>query len=225
MNKECDITQDLLFGYTDETLNVGSKEFVEEHLKKCENCKKIYDEIKNDKSNENEEAEVDYLKKIRKNNRKNIIVVGVITILAIFLLISIIAFVNYARKANKLEIFVSDNITEEQIENIKKMIKEKDNNANIIKKSKEDALQEIRDKLDKPELLDGYQGDNNIFPASLIVETKFYKTKEIKEFIEDVEGVKSIVKVNANPYMLLLGEIYTKYFKNEKYVIQIENFN
>ena len=47
--KECDIVQDLLFGYNDETLKEGSKEFVENHLKECEKCKKIYEEIKDDK--------------------------------------------------------------------------------------------------------------------------------------------------------------------------------
>lgn len=52
MNRDCDITQDLLFGYNDETLNFGSKEFVENHLKTCENCKKIYEEIKKDKDPE-----------------------------------------------------------------------------------------------------------------------------------------------------------------------------
>ena len=67
--KECDIVQDLLFGYNDETLKEGSKEFVENHLKECEKCKKIYEEIKDDKE-EIDNIEIDYLKKINKKGKK-----------------------------------------------------------------------------------------------------------------------------------------------------------
>ena len=42
MKNECDIVQDLLFSYKDGCLKQGSKEFVEKHLKKCDNCSKVY---------------------------------------------------------------------------------------------------------------------------------------------------------------------------------------
>ena len=35
---ECEIVQDLLLGYVDETLNKESKKLVEKHLIECENC-------------------------------------------------------------------------------------------------------------------------------------------------------------------------------------------
>ena len=40
MRNECDIVEDLLFSYNDGVLSNFSKELVDEHLKKCERCKK-----------------------------------------------------------------------------------------------------------------------------------------------------------------------------------------
>ena len=225
MNRDCDITQDLLFGYNDETLNFGSKEFVENHLKTCENCKKIYEEIKKDKDPEMNNEEIDFLKKIKNKNKKNLILTVIITVLAIFLFITIIAFVNYANKANKIEIFLKDNISSEEIEEIKKMVKEKDKGSEIIHKSKDEALREIKSKLQDPKLLDVYDGEKNIFPSSLVVKTKFYKTKEIKEYIINKEGIKNITIIETNPYMLLIAEIYTKYFNSSNEIIERENIN
>ena len=48
MKNECDIVQDLLFSYKDGCLKQGSKEFVEKHLKKCDECAKIYAEMNNE---------------------------------------------------------------------------------------------------------------------------------------------------------------------------------
>ena len=41
MNKECEIVQDLLFGYKDKILHNASKDLVEKHIEKCSDCKKI----------------------------------------------------------------------------------------------------------------------------------------------------------------------------------------
>ena len=46
MKRECEIVQDLLFGYQDGTLHEASKDLVEEHLKKCEECRRIFSEMK-----------------------------------------------------------------------------------------------------------------------------------------------------------------------------------
>ena len=49
MKNECDIVGDLLFSYNDDILSNTSKELVEEHLKKCEKCKKVLEEIRKEK--------------------------------------------------------------------------------------------------------------------------------------------------------------------------------
>jgi len=41
MNKECPIVQDLLPLYEEDLLQLGTKQFVEEHLKSCQECRQI----------------------------------------------------------------------------------------------------------------------------------------------------------------------------------------
>ena len=41
MNKECPIIQDLLPLYEEDLLQLGTKQFVEEHLKSCQECRQI----------------------------------------------------------------------------------------------------------------------------------------------------------------------------------------
>ena len=48
---ECEIVQDLLFGYADEVLNTQSKKLVEKHLLECEECRSKFNEIKKDVEN------------------------------------------------------------------------------------------------------------------------------------------------------------------------------
>ena len=74
MKNECDLVKDLLFSYNDNILSNTSKELVEEHLKKCDECKKILEEIKQDSNEKKQIKEIDFLKGIKKNiNKKNII--------------------------------------------------------------------------------------------------------------------------------------------------------
>ena len=58
MKKECEIVQDLLFGYNDETLRKSSKELVEKHLANCEECQDALKDIQEDtpKEEKNENA-------------------------------------------------------------------------------------------------------------------------------------------------------------------------
>lgn len=225
--KECDIVQDLLFGYNDKTLKDGSKEFVENHLKECEKCKKIYEEIKDDKE-EIDNIEIDYLKKInKKGKKKNLIIIILSILVVIAVLISIVAFINYFNKAG-IEIFLEDNITDNQIEDIKEIIIEIDRNAKITYKSKQDSLEEMKNKLDNANLLDGYEGENNIFPASLVVKSyKINKLERIENSVQGMSGIKSITRMLINPYELLFAEIYFKYFysPSEVEVITYENTN
>lgn len=72
MKKECNIVRDLLPNYIEELLNNDSKEFIETHMKDCQNCRKILEEIKTEKMEEEknfdkmETEEVSYLKKYKR---------------------------------------------------------------------------------------------------------------------------------------------------------------
>ena len=64
---ECEIVEDLLFGYADGVLNKESEKLVESHLVECPQCQSKLTEIKSDKDSgeNNTKKEIDYLKKIR----------------------------------------------------------------------------------------------------------------------------------------------------------------
>ncbi len=210
MKKECEIVQDLLFGYQDKTLHEASKELVEEHLKTCEDCRKIFSEMqKEEDTNENNE-EIDYLKNINKKVKKKnklLIIVGVI--LGIIVLLNIGIFAYYYSEAGKVQIYLNDDIKEEQIENIKNLITNIDENAKIKYFSKEDSLNQMKEKFKSNEnLLSGYGGENNPLPAFLEVDTSIENAKKIETKMQSIEGVKKITgSFDSNPYLFMFSKV------------------
>jgi len=214
MKKECDIVQDLLFGYTDKTLKQGSQEFVETHLEKCEDCKKVLKEMQADEKTNVEDnyQEVDYLKKInRKINKKSIIITITSVLLVILVIFNIAVYVNYKNFAEEMEIFFEDNATEEQIAAVKTAILSIDNEAELNFKTKEDALEHMKEQFgDKGYLLEGYEGDN-IFPSSYIVRAKLNKIQEIEDKVKLMPGVQNVSStIGTNPYAYFF---FTKIYK------------
>ncbi len=205
MKNECDIVQDLLFSYKDGCLKQGSKEFVEKHLKKCENCAKVYSEMNNEEEQSDiTKDEIDYLKKIKKKMKKKTkIIIAISIILSILIVFNIAIFVNYNKYVSEMTIYLEDSITVEERQKIENTIKEVDKNAEITYKSKEDALNNMKEKFaDKSELLAGYE-DNNIFPA-------YYEVNSNKKAIEEMDAKLSTNKKikhissrkGGNPYEL-----------------------
>lgn len=90
--KECKIVQDLLPNYIEKLTNEETNKFIEEHLKTCEECKKVYDNMKKELNVDNktkEKKKVKFLKKYRNKLR----------VLEIIILIIVVAFVvNTGRK-------------------------------------------------------------------------------------------------------------------------------
>lgn len=209
--KECDIVRDLLFGYNDDTLYPGSKEFVTEHLKNCDKCQNILDEIKKDKIEDEEEIKIDYLKKINKNGKKKNIIIGILVILAILAVFSsILIAIDYLQVISGIEIFLSENATDKNIEDIKNAILEIDEKAEIKYKSKAEAFKEMKQKSTEMEkILEGYEENNNyIFPASFVVKVGIDKINNINEDnLRDMEGVKSVSRFKGNMYDLFFGRI------------------
>ena len=205
MKNECDIVQDLLFSYKDGCLKQGSKEFVEKHLKKCEDCAKIYMEMnKEEEETSTTNNEIDYLKKIKKKMKKKTKIIIVISIVLIILIVfNIAVFVNYNEYVSEMTIYLEDSITDEGRQEIENIIKEVDQNAEITYKSKEDSLNEMKKQFaDKTELLAGYEGENNIFPASYTVKADKKLIEEIEAKLRMNEKVKQISShTDENPYV------------------------
>ena len=131
MRNECDIVEDLLFSYNDGVLRNSSKELVDEHLKKCEKCKKKLEEIiqeNNEHNQKNQIKEIDFFKRIKKKiTKRNVIILVFFIILMLVVLFNIHVYNNYKEIASTMEIYLKDDITEQQIENIKnKIIEESD---------------------------------------------------------------------------------------------------
>ncbi len=212
MKNECDLVKDLLFSYNDNILSNTSKELVEEHLKKCDECKKILEEIKQDSNEKKQIKEIDFLKGIKKNiNKKNIIILIVFIFLIIIILFNVQVYKNYNEIASTMEIYLKDDITEEQIENIKNKLIEKCANIELEYVSKEKALERFKSNLGENEnLLNDFNINNNPIPASINIKTDT-DIKAIVEYIQNIPGIAHITThINSNPYELYIQKIMGK---------------
>ena len=92
-----------------------------------------------------------------------------------------------------LEVFIKDEATEEQVKKLEEDIRAIDGVSTITYKSKDDALDQMKERFeDKQYLLEGYE-ENNIFPASYVVNlSNLEKSQEIKAQIKTFEGVKKV---------------------------------
>ncbi len=217
MKKECEIVQDLIFGYCDGILNPASKELVEKHLVKCEECKKVYEEIKKDKKidDADDKIEIDYLKRVNKKlKRKKIIIVISSIFIILLVILHIIAFISYYHDQTTIEIFMNKDISEEQMANIQNQIKNQAEDVEITYVSPEEKLEEMKQRFkDNQDLLVGYEGENNIFPAEFIIKTKTIQDMEkIEEGLANIEGIEKIISSSiSNPYMALVNDFMIWY--------------
>lgn len=212
MKNECDIVGDLLFSYNDGVLSNSSKELVDEHLKKCEKCKKILEEIIQENDKKNQVKEIDFFKSIKnKITKRNVIILVVFIILMIVILFNIQVYNNYNEVASTMEIYLEDDITEQQIENIKNEIIEKSDNIELEYVSKEKALERFKNNLGENEnIINDINNQNNPIPASIEIKTDT-KIKIIAESIQDMPGIAHITThINSNPYELYIQRIMKK---------------
>ena len=212
MKNECDIVRDLLFSYNDGVLSETSKALVEEHLKTCETCNNVLEEIKLENETKKPSKEIDIFKSIRKKiTKRNIIILISLLFLLLVIIFNILVFRNYNEIASTMEIYLQDDITEEQIENIKNRIIEKSDKIELEYISKEKALERMKDTFaDNPDLLSGYNNENNPMPASIEIKTNT-EIQKIVDSIQDMPGITKIeTHINYNPYQLFLFKIFNK---------------
>ena len=212
MKNECDIVKDLIFSYKDGVLSKTSKEFVEEHLKTCESCNNTLEEIKQEEKEIKQDKEIDAFKGVRKKiTKKNIIISISLIILLIIIVFSLLVFKNYNELASTMVVYLQDDITEEQLEDIKEIIIQNAENVEITYVSKEEELEDVKEWLgESTNLLDVYNNsENNPLLANL--EIKANTNKEIQKIVEAIQGmpgIKSISSyINWNPYELFISQI------------------
>ena len=210
MKNECDIVQDLLFGYNDKTLRNTSKEFVENHLKKCNECKEVLKQIQNDTEPEEEIEEINYFKKVRsKINRKNIFLLIALVLLTLVVLFNILVFVNYNNKASEMKIILKDNVTQEQLNNIEKIIKSNFKDVEMKYSSKEKELQKYKEKFKN--FMTGYDENNNPCSDMYYIKANINDIEKIDKLLQNVDYIKKVgTYTTANPYLLFINKFVNK---------------
>lgn len=211
MKNECDIVKDLLFSYNDGVLSETSNEFVEEHLKNCESCNNALKEIRQESGEIEQKKEIDAFKGVRKKlTKKNIIISISLIILLIIIIFNILVFKNYNEVASTMVVYLEEDITNEQLENIEEKITQNVENIEITYVSKEQELEEVKTWLgENTNVLDVYNNsENNPLLANL--EIKANTNKEIQEVVEAIQGMPGIRSIssyiNWNPYELFVAE-------------------
>ena len=116
-------------------------------------------------------------------------------IFGIFLILgeNINHFVDEVESVQGVQVFINNDATQEQIDEIGDKIRQIDGVSTVEYVSKDDALQQMKDRFgDKQDLLDGYE-ENNIFPASYVVTlTDLTKSQEVQDQILTFDNIKKI---------------------------------
>lgn len=112
--KDCKIIQDLLPNYVDKLTTQESNEFIENHLKECSECNKIFENMKKDLNVEDEKKDKKVINFIKKYNKKMRIFKLIILLIVATYLFSIlrntVIIVSLLNKSNNREITSSYSI-------------------------------------------------------------------------------------------------------------------
>ena len=102
------------------------------------------------------------------------------------------------QRSQGMEVFILNEVTQEQIDELGNKIRALDGVNTVKFKTKEDALDSMKESMKEyKDLLEGYEGENNIFPASYVVTlTDLTLTEEVEGKIATMEGVKRITSSN-----------------------------
>ena len=109
------------------------------------------------------------------------------------------------QKNQGMEVFIENEATTEQINVLEEQIKSLDGINTVTFKSKQEALDAMKENLkENQDLLEGYEGEKNIFPASFIVTlTDLSLATETENKISTMENVKKITSKNDTIYTLM----------------------
>ncbi len=123
------------------------------------------------------------------------IMCATMVIFGIFLILTenINHFVQEVESAQGIQVFINNDATQQQIDEMEKKLRALDGVSTTVYVSKEDALNQMKEKFgDKKDLLAGYE-ENNIFPASYVVTlTDLTKSKEVQDQILTFDNIKKI---------------------------------
>ena len=103
--KDCKIVQDLLPNYIDNLTTKESNEFIENHIKECEDCKTVLENMKKDLKIDNNQKEKKIINFIKKYNKKMRILKLILLVIIIFYILTLgrktIIMLDLANRANE----------------------------------------------------------------------------------------------------------------------------
>lgn len=114
-------------------------------------------------------------------------------IFGIFLILgeNINHFVDEVESEQGIQVFVKNEATQEQIDELGEKIRNIDGVSTVDFISKDEALEQMKERFgDRQDLLDGYEGENNIFTASYVVTlTDLTKSEAVQDQINTYTDV------------------------------------
>lgn len=224
--KECKLVQDLLPNYIEKLTSKESNKIIEEHLKKCPECRKILENMQNDiglKSKEQCKKETKYMKKYSSKLK-------ILKFLGLILLIIVLTFViNTTRKY----IILNDLYNKSQVINVEA----KDNYHAILTASRQNSVYYI-EQYRKGNKAVQYENSYIKVGSNIKMSNKIHYNSEVEKFSlvsdgtnkEKIKGLENIqnlewqdlseLKINS-----LDSAIYSKvkkinYDKKACYLIQ-----
>ena len=109
------------------------------------------------------------------------------------------------QRSQGMEVFILNEATQEQMDELGNKIRALDGVNTVKFKTKEEALDSMKESMKEyKDLLEGYEGENNIFPASYVVTlTDLTLSEQVEDSIGVMEGVKRITSSNDTITALL----------------------
>lgn len=107
--------------------------------------------------------------------------------------------------AQGIQVFVNLDATQEEIDKVGEEIRSLDGVNNVEYVPKEEALNQMKEKFgEQQELLEVYDGENNIFPASYIVTlTDLTRSQEVQDEILKFDNIRRITSKNETAEALI----------------------
>lgn len=115
-------------------------------------------------------------------------------------------FVKDVEDSQGIQVFAKEEATDEQIKALGEQISKIEGVNKTQFKSKEDALNQMKEKFgeENESLLEGYEGENNIFTASYVVTlTDLNLNQQVQDEISKLDNVKKITSSNQTVTALI----------------------
>ena len=139
--------------------------------------------------------------KNKKSTGASLMIMGATMIIfGVFLILSenINHFVQEVESEQGIQVFATDEATDEQIQQLGEEINQIEGVNTVEYVSKEEALDQMKEKFaENEDLLEGYEGENNIFTASYVVTlTDLNLNTQVQQQISKLANVKKITNAN-----------------------------